>query len=82
MPDIMARNRRLVNTDPQRRCYNGCHASSELIWMPWEVLEISVKNPTKRLEFWRGLNDYAVSQRGKAAKSEFKIVESWEKDDG
>lgn len=21
-----------VNTDPQRRCYNGCHASSEMQW--------------------------------------------------
>jgi hypothetical protein len=23
------------NTDPQRRCYNGCHASSELVWSDW-----------------------------------------------
>lgn len=24
------------NTDPQRRCYNGCHASSEVVWSEWE----------------------------------------------
>ena len=27
----------LVNTDPQRRCYNGCHASSRVDWSPWEL---------------------------------------------
>ena len=24
-----------VNTDPQRRCYNGCHFSSETVWTDW-----------------------------------------------
>lgn len=24
-----------INTDPQRRCYNGCHFSSEWIWSNW-----------------------------------------------
>lgn len=27
-----------VNTDPQRRCYNGCHFSSEMVWTRWEDL--------------------------------------------
>lgn len=27
-----------VNTDPQRRCYYGCHASSELVWTDWEPI--------------------------------------------
>lgn len=26
----------LVNTDPQRRCYNGCHFSSRVDWSEWE----------------------------------------------
>jgi hypothetical protein len=26
----------LHNTDPQRRCYNGCHFSSEIVWGQWE----------------------------------------------
>lgn len=34
-----------VNTDPQRRCYNGCHASSEIRWTNWaEICTYSSKN--------------------------------------
>lgn len=56
-----------VNTDPQRRCYNGCNFSSKVVWTAWEVLHSEVpKNEVERkLKFWRGLNSYAVSQRGK-----------------
>lgn len=73
---IMRRNQMLINTDPQRRCYNGCHFKSELVWTSWENLDFQ---PTKekadqRLKFWTGLNDYAVSQRGEGARSEFKII--------
>ena len=25
-----------VNTDPQRRCYNGCYFSSHIDWSEWE----------------------------------------------
>lgn len=71
---IEQRKRMLVNTDPQRRCYNGCHASSELQWTKWEVLESNI-NPTKieaRLVFWRDLSDYAVAARGESARSEYR----------
>lgn len=62
-----------VNTDPQRRCYNGCHFSSEFRWTSWESLEtVPEERAEKRLTFWRELNDYAVSQRGKSAVCEFK----------
>lgn len=27
-----------VNTDPQRRCYDGCHFSSEQVWTDWRNL--------------------------------------------
>lgn len=27
-----------VNTDPQRRCYNGCHAKSKMVWTDWAEL--------------------------------------------
>jgi hypothetical protein len=65
-----------VNTDPQKRCYNGCHFSSELIKAPWQVLEYNIpqRDLLKRLSFWRGMNDYAVSQRGKSAKVEYRSV--------
>lgn len=36
-------NNRLVNTDPQRRCYNGCHAKSEIPQGPWMNFEPFLK---------------------------------------
>ena len=63
-----------VNTDPQRRCYYGVHAKSEFHWTAWEVLESNVK--PERIEFWQDLNDYAVRERGKGAKKEFRLVPS------
>lgn len=67
----------LVNTDPQRRCYDGCHFSSEWIWSAWTVLETGLRAERieSRLTFWRELNYYAVSQRGEKAKEEFRKVE-------
>lgn len=38
-----------INTDPQRRCYNGCHAKSESWWTAWEDLfEVSDLEDGKR----------------------------------
>ena len=73
---IEYRERRLVNTDPQRRCYNGYHYSSELILTPWKVLEydLKVEEVKERLEFWKRLNDIAVKARGPSAMSEFRGV--------
>lgn len=64
-----------VNTDFQRRCYNGCHANSELQWTAWEWLEWDVKPESveDRLKFWRELNEYSVSVGGKP--SQYRIVE-------
>lgn len=63
-----------VNTDPQRRCYNGCHASSELRWTEWEPLNsgVAAEDVERKLTYWRELNDYAVSQRGPSAQCEFR----------
>jgi hypothetical protein len=74
--NILFRTRVLVNTDPQRRCYNGCHAKSELQWTDWGVLEYEVPEDRieQRLNYWRSLNDYAVSQRGEGARRECKAV--------
>jgi len=70
------RKRILVNTDPQRRCYNGCNFSEEWQWTCWEVLNSGVSAETleSKLKFWRELNDYTVSQRGKEARAEFEVV--------
>lgn len=67
----------IVNTDPQRRCYNGCFARSELRWTDWGTLdsEVPAEAVERRLAFWRGLNDYAVSERGPSARWEFRVKE-------
>ena len=74
---ILKRNIYLINTDPQRRCYNGCHFSSELVWGEWECLQSNVDKASveDKLKFWRELNDYAISQRGEEARAEFKAEE-------
>lgn len=65
-----------VNTDPQRRCYNGVHAKSEIRWTEWSALDsfLPVEKADSVLKFWRELNDYAVSERGQMAKKEFRII--------
>ena len=77
---IEMRRRYLVNTDPQRRCYNGCYAKSELVWGEWDWLELNVpeEKVEQRLASCRELNDFAVSQRGEEARKEFRAVEDYE----
>jgi len=71
---ILSRSIYEVNTDPQRRCYDGCHFSSELRWTDWEELEQpSAAKAEARLKFWRELNEYAVKERGPSALREFKL---------
>jgi len=74
MYSIECRDLILINTDPQRRCYNGAHFSSEFVWSGWYVIDWQIAEARlgKRLAFWRDLNEYAVSQRGKPARSEFR----------
>lgn len=75
MATIEQRKQILVNTDPQRRCYDGCHYSSELRWTEWVNFESGVSDDKaeERLEFWRGLSDYAVAARGESARSEYRL---------
>jgi hypothetical protein len=74
---IEKRRAREVNNDPQRRCYNGCHFSTEIVWSGWEMLVCAVpaEKVEARLEFWRGMTAYAVSQRGASADAEYRAVE-------
>ena len=63
---IQARSMIEVNTDPERRCYNGCHAKSEIRWSSWIDIDTTPNaRVEERLKFWEELNEYAVSQRGK-----------------
>ena len=67
---------RRINTDPQRRCYNGCHAKSELVWDTWDWLEwnVSPDKVEERLRFWRDLNKYSVSVGGSPSKYRVVII--------
>ncbi len=73
---IECRRRKLINTDPQRRCYYGVHFSYEIIWTPWDWLEVEVPEDRveQRLKFWRELNQGAVEARGESALKEFRKV--------
>lgn len=72
MSNIEVRRGGIYNNDPQRRCYNGCHYSTEFRWSEWEVLEYDVQDIPRRLKFWRELNEYAASCRGKGALCEYR----------
>lgn len=76
--NLECRAKTLVNVDGKRRCYNGCYAGWEWQYSGWEVFEYDVppEKTESRLEFWRDLNDYAVSQRGESARREYRIVET------
>lgn len=68
-----------VNTDPQRRCYNGVHAKSGIGWTQWTILDSGVDADQVEfwLNFWRNLNAYAVSQRGEVGTlREYEAVEA------
>jgi hypothetical protein len=59
-----------INTDPQRRCYNGCHFSSIKGWAPWEDLYSlpTVEEAQESIASWRKLNpshEYVALPEGK-----------------
>lgn len=67
-----------INTDPQKRCYNGCHFSSEQVWTNWSNLVSGIntkEDADNKLKYWVELNNFAVSQRGENARAKFRIIE-------
>ena len=70
------RYRTEVNTDPQRRCYDGHHFSSLWQWTAWRTIDsgLALETAERRLAFWRELNEYAVSQRGESARHQYEIT--------
>lgn len=54
---LMVRKRIEVNTDPQRRCYNGCHFSSEMVWTEWERLyKITKEDGEASIQTYKTIN--------------------------
>ena len=73
---IMQRKKIFVNTDPQKRCYDGCFFSYEYHWSAWE--HFATPKPEQAedsLAWWRELNAGAVQARGEGATVEYKLQE-------
>ncbi len=47
--NILFRRKKTINIDPLRRCYDGCHKKTAVVWLDPEKINA-------RLSFWRGLN--------------------------
>lgn len=47
-----------VNTDPQRRCYDGCHFSSRVDWSEWAPVCTYASRETAEgaVEVFRNIN--------------------------
>jgi len=75
MYTLYKRNYVLVNTDPERRCFDGYHFSAEWRWTEWEphISGLSKDMAVWELDFHQRLTAYAVKARGKGAKCEYKI---------
>lgn len=54
---IQSREQFEVNTDPQRRCYDGCHARSEWRWSEWRDLYTvkTQEEAEESLKSWRSI---------------------------
>lgn len=70
----------LVIEARQRMSFNPLRHPLQETWGSWEVWEEmcflrKTVDPQKRMQFWKELNDYAVSQRGEIARKEFRLVE-------
>lgn len=48
------------NTDPRRRCYNGCHFSSEWVWTEWYHLGtvFSIEDAEKSIDIYKRVNPH------------------------
>jgi hypothetical protein len=53
------------NTDPQRRCYDGYHFSSEWVWAAWRSLSEHATEEAAEAsaEGWRKLNHHVKNRR-------------------
>lgn len=73
---IQTRVRHLINTDPQRRCYNGCNFSEALVWGSWEdLVTVSEEKVEETIAWWKDLNSIAIQGRGEGARRQFRVKE-------
>jgi hypothetical protein len=78
---IYGRKQVEVNTDPQRRCYNGCHFSSEWIWTDW--YNLGSTNTQEEAEdsvaSWKRTNPKRHEYKFNLETSEFPELDSYYK---
>jgi hypothetical protein len=60
------RKKIVVNTDPQRRCYDGCNFSEETVWTKWAEIYTSRSKAD--------LEDSAVLFKRSNKNSEYKVL--------
>lgn len=62
---VFSREQHEYNTDPQRRCYDGCHFSSEWRWSEWAPLYTlpTLEEAQESVESWRQLAKSAKPRR-------------------
>lgn len=55
---IWVRSKIVVNPDPQRRCYDGCHFSSESVWTGWSSVYSTedLADARSSVETYRSIN--------------------------
>lgn len=69
--NIQSREKYTVNTDPQRRCYNGCNFFEEVKWSDWRHLN-STKTREEAIESVKLWQSIPMGQR----KVEFRYKEN------
>lgn len=68
---IYSRERFEYNTDPQRRCYDGCHAKSEWRWSEWKPLyDIPEEEVDECLASWRQIGRKTCEFKAELIKRE------------
>ena len=54
---IACRKKVMVNTEPQRRCYNGCNFSEEEQWTGWDTFgRYSKENGESSIATFKSIN--------------------------
>lgn len=69
---IFGRRQYEVNTDPLRRCYNGCHFKSEMVWTNWYHLGSvsSEEEANESVSLWKQVNPHNQYKWEKSADGE------------
>lgn len=77
---ILIRKKREVNTDPQRRCYYGVHAKSEMQWTGWSPLGYpkTQEEGEERIRTWVEWDEYISKLNSTKNLTEYKLVPATE----